>query len=707
MFDVSQEYLEKIKEPSRRTDINGIIALKNGEVINFSSSDLMNGSASYSNQCLNNNTFNLGSCYVGEYKMTIKTPADRYSLIGATVVVQYLVYLDDENYENIPIGTFIIDNAARVGKYVELTCYDEMSLIDKDLTESTSGKLKEIFEWICYKCNVSSGMDDDLWGQLVNQNLVVAFSNGIYTSYRDLLSDVAVLLGGYATIDRYGGLVIRTFKSESVDYIPDDVRKHSKFEDYKCKIRSAIIKTDKGAFVKDLLNDGIILELPDSKLLRAVEDDVINSALQNILDLISVFEYVPCSIDMLVNPAFDLGDMVTSVGYNTDDTDILSIIHSISWTFRSTMHLESTGENSRLSNAKSYAEKLAIEAGSSVKGTELKTIFYENASQIVLGPGETVKLFEINFTTVSNQDSVPMVHCQCNFNAVKGKFRIIYEFNDSTDAFTPTEDVFHDGAKLLTFFKGLQDATSDRVNKITVYLKAEDLIIYEKELQEDGGVYTLIDAPHTYSGGGTIEVGDLHVILQSTNLSFAEEWDGFIEIQENISPITVKRASEVELHDILTLIVYEYVRRTIHEEMHELTLDTLENLYDIDDSLSVIMDYDVLPYYELLYEQLSPFSVTSTTFNKLTYKPDDGTVRSCKGFYVQIPAGQGINASIDISGCMMYVLTQISSEGYQIAKQSSTGSISYTSDGSRFFILILGSSRTDDRAFNISTMLGL
>ena len=57
MFNVTDKYIAAAHSASREANLRGRIILKNGAVVNFTANDVLQGSTSYSNRCLNSETF--------------------------------------------------------------------------------------------------------------------------------------------------------------------------------------------------------------------------------------------------------------------------------------------------------------------------------------------------------------------------------------------------------------------------------------------------------------------------------------------------------------------------------------------------------------------------------------------------------------------------------------------------------------------------
>ena len=71
MLSVSEKYKAAIKGDTIRSRIAGKIVLQDTSEITFADKDIIEGSLSINNKCLNNNNFSFGSVYVGELTFSL------------------------------------------------------------------------------------------------------------------------------------------------------------------------------------------------------------------------------------------------------------------------------------------------------------------------------------------------------------------------------------------------------------------------------------------------------------------------------------------------------------------------------------------------------------------------------------------------------------------------------------------------------------
>lgn len=711
MFNVSEKYIQAAHSTSRETELRGRIVLTNGSIVPFTSKDLLQGSTSYSNRCLSENTFTLGACYIGEFKTTIKTAIDRYALHGGTIVVEFLLKVDSGEWESVPIGTFTITSAKRVGQYVEIDSFDNMQGLERSVAVGTSGTPADLLTWICQECKVNSGMTEDMWAALVNVEQVFAFSDGDYSTYRDILSDIATMVGGFATVDQWGGIIIKPFGITPVDTVDDRIRTESKFEDYYCKYSgiSVKIKGVQYSAISETQTEGLVVILYDNKIAGANSPDQIEAALTNIVESISGIQYVPCEVTMMVNPAYELGDVVSFTGYNTDGTTVISQIHSISWTFRSSMVLSGIGENSKIVNAKTATDKVADVAGSIASQVELKTLTFTNAEKYSLTQGRRVKILDASFSATYNENAVPLMTGQFVANVEEpAVYRIIYELNGVEADFKPEEAVYTTGSKIFTFVKSFTGLSAEVANRLRIYFESSPLTITTHELYQNPLTteYSLKEVETTYNGKATIEPGNLNAILQSTNLSFAIKWDGNFEVYDDVRPIELDKNYEfvgTSATGIITLIDdHKY-------EIHDATRVMNANQMTVavhNAPCSVIMDYDAIPIFDLPYKELVNGQSISGNLGSesVVINPETKISGYCAPYYMQLPDGEKTRISVTSdSSVQLYLIDALTDEIQNVALVGENNTLNYTSNGARFWILVMSAGRAENGNYTITT----
>ena len=120
MYPVSKEYKKAISESSRSFFWTGKITTKQGKEYLFDNKDIVKGSGYISRQCSGSSEIELGSVYAAELGISLFSNVDRYSLEDAKITLSFHLEVEDNTYEEVPMGVFYVAEANRKIKTLEL-----------------------------------------------------------------------------------------------------------------------------------------------------------------------------------------------------------------------------------------------------------------------------------------------------------------------------------------------------------------------------------------------------------------------------------------------------------------------------------------------------------------------------------------------------------------------------------------------------------
>ena len=238
MYNVSNTFLQKIRQPVIEYDLDGVI----GNVA-FTKDNIISGSFHIQNQCTDTSDVVLGSVYIGTLTATFRdVNIPRYSWVGKRIHVVFSLKTSASTFEDVPLGYYTIKEAKHTAEGVEVIAYDDMIKLDKKFKASkfkTAQKMYQHLQTICTACGLTLGMTEQEIQALPNGNTNLGivgtksnkylsykkYSNDIDT-YRDLVFWIAQSMGTFATIDRAGQLVFRKYKktTQTVDEITESYR---------------------------------------------------------------------------------------------------------------------------------------------------------------------------------------------------------------------------------------------------------------------------------------------------------------------------------------------------------------------------------------------------------------------------------------------------------------------------------------------------
>ena len=402
MYPVSEAFLRAVQENVRKYYWTGKITTKNRAVYCFGPKDIVKGSGYISSQCCGSTEIELGTVYAAEMGITLLTDIDRYTLEDAKVELFYHLKLADGSYETVPMGIFEVTEANRTVKCLELKAYDYMLRFDKSFNGfETVGRAYDFIHLCCEACHVKFALSQADIEAMPNgkEGLSIYTDNDIET-YRDVLYYVGQVLGGFFCINREGVLELRKYGTDPVMEIGRKHRFSSSFSDFITRY-TAISSTNKTTEIAEyyhLENDNALtMNLGVNPLLQFGLEETRRQLCTNILNDISVINYVPFDSDTIGNPALDIGDVLIFAGGQADESQI-SAITSMQVNMYGKHRLKGVGKNPRLAQAKSKHDKNISGLLSQIEAGKIGIHTFTNASSFTVGK-QNVRIISIDFAT--------------------------------------------------------------------------------------------------------------------------------------------------------------------------------------------------------------------------------------------------------------------------------------------------------------------
>ena len=449
MYSVSDRYKEAIKSNLRQSTIYGTLTI-NGTEYPLSDDNIIKDSLYITNQIVNSNKLCFGAVYAGECGLTINSDIDRYSLYGAKIVLNYALEVENEEAraiteEIVPLGEFYVDTAERIGSTIKLTAVDNMSKFDKELNEDVNGTLYELLSYISIQCGVELAQTETEIANLHTNASAITYTlrQEHISTYRDALSYLAMVVCSNATIDRFGKLKLVMYATEACDYNDKDTRiTNCKFSDYTTRyacITCRFFADEKYATysVKDDDINGLILDLGDISIVGGTPEgkyDVLNAMLDTLKEIV----YVPATLYMASNPAYDLGDMLECRNVNNSADSVYVYIMRYSFEYRKKETFNCYGENPLLQNIKSETQKLASSFENQITSKELTIVNSTNAKELEIK--QTAKT-TATLNYIFQNNCKPIIICTIPFSLdVDGYVEFVLY-----DGFVPIENAIYKG----------------------------------------------------------------------------------------------------------------------------------------------------------------------------------------------------------------------------------------------------------------------
>jgi hypothetical protein len=407
MYPVSDLYKTAVQENARSFTWSGNITTATGKNYPFVNKDIVKGSGYITRQCSGTSEIELGSVYSAELGISIFSDIDRYSLEDAQITLDFHMELPDGNVEDIPMGIFYVAEANRKIRTLELKAYDGMLRFEKAYKkEQSSGYPYDFLNIMCNDCKVSLAQTQAEIEALPNgTELLGVYPDNDIETWRDFLHYLSQALGCFAFINRDGKLQLVKYGESPVCSVNSTHRYSSSFSDFVTRytaISSTNRRTNTAEYYALDPDDGLTMNLAVNPLLQFGLDETRTRILKNILNAISVINYVPFDSETIGDPALDPGDVLTFTGGQADATKIAAIT-SITVKVNGKCSLKCVGKNPRLSEAKSKNDKDISGLTNSVEATKMATYSYVNAMAYTLG-ADKVEIVNIEFATQEETD---------------------------------------------------------------------------------------------------------------------------------------------------------------------------------------------------------------------------------------------------------------------------------------------------------------
>lgn len=346
MYAVSDSYKTAISANVRYGQaISGQITLNNGTQISVSNQNIVSGSLIYTAQI--GDGFGVGGATAAQLEMGLITDIENpYSLEGARVTVTYGIATGaastEDEWEWVPLGIFYVKDIERCSGYVRLTALDSFVQMDVDIGDAiTSGTLDMIIRSLCSKAGISSNLGNYYEFPNCETEFSLPADSEVET-LRDCLMWACQLLGCFGRINREGIFELVHLHSDSVRTIlPGERSGTTTVNDTFSKTTKVTMSIDNTDYAAG--TSGQTLELDENPFLKGVGTDAIQSVLDAILAEVKQAGFTPMSCTLFGDPALMPGDYITLTSTAALDGDPVSLITSMTWTFRGTQSIEAEG----------------------------------------------------------------------------------------------------------------------------------------------------------------------------------------------------------------------------------------------------------------------------------------------------------------------------------------------------------------------------
>ena len=408
MYPVSDEYKRLIAEPSRQYFWTGKIVTKDGKEYPIENRDIVKGSGYITRQCSGTSEIELGTVYAAEMGISLFSDIDRYTLDDASISMDFHLQLSDGSVETVPMGIFYVAEANRRIKTLELKAYDAMLNLDKNFGKDLSSAYPYEYLTILAKaCHIELAQTQEEVEALTNgKELLGVYQDNDIETWRDFLYYLAQALGCFATMDRFGKLLLVPYRNVADKAVDSRHRFSSSFSDFVTRytaLSSTNKKTETAEYYAKDPDDGLTMNLGVNPLLQFGLEETRKRIINAILDAICLVEYVPFDSETIGDPALDLGDVLRFTGGHADETKISAITY-INTKIYGKQSLRCVGKNPRLSEAKSKNDKNISGLINSINAGKMSIYTFTNAFDLEIGE-EKFPIINMEFASGDETDA--------------------------------------------------------------------------------------------------------------------------------------------------------------------------------------------------------------------------------------------------------------------------------------------------------------
>lgn len=601
MYSVSEEYLTKMLDQIQTHKLSGTV-----DGVSFDERDVIG--VSVSNRCAEKKV-SLGSVNIGTLKLTFLTDIlNRGEYYGKTITLSDSLLLgldenEEEIWETVPVGTFYIASATWTAAGIDITAYDVLSKLDKPMTVTgTSSKIYGFCYYIASETGTNFGMTSEECDALPNGEEVIAlYEDANLETFRDLLSALAQMVGGFAYAARDGSWRLRSFDDVSVVTIPKNRRvSGSSFSDYETYY-DTICYTDVQQKVVRYAGEerGQVINVGAQPFLQLGTGEAKERRAAVIANSIKAMTYTPFHSSML--PAFialDLGDVITM----TDDfsgNSSLGAVMEFTWTYNKTFSVNCYGDNPQLQTAQSKTDKNIAGIINETTQNEVTYYNFTNLDEINIEPEVETTIASLAFTAAQTT-TVKIMHeflmDMLKDLTVNGSYEIHYYLDNELVTYKPRETL---SAVVGTVEVPIvpqpaeEPYTEDKtvsIDPVNISITRDFFYVIRNVAPNQRHTWDVKIITHGIEET-VIGIQNAHITIEGQRLYGEGRFDGNIEIRENITLIPIGGLALVSITE--TAPVFDIQNAIIESAADNMTLIPLSGLdvMDMTEAINILMTY--------------------------------------------------------------------------------------------------------------------
>lgn len=530
MYQLIEDAKKKIQTAGIKGTIGGIA---------FDGSNVDKNSVKLTNQCCDTSTFSYGGVYIGQLDIKFISSTmniDRNDWVGLEIAP--IITIDE--YE-IPVGVYIVNTASHSGNVVTVKAYDRMSKFDKlaAVSENMNGQPYDWMSLACMECGVPMGMTREEVALLPNgtANFILGILGDIQ-NWRDVLYWLSVSMGCFATMDRNGALVLRSYASDVVqDFIPANIRfNSSSYGDEIVMFTGINVINQADQVVEYYANE------PDNQYSMNIGTDPFMQGsksqrevyMNNLLEVLPNIEFVPCAVTIPFGFHYDLGDILSFPGgYGSETNKFCIMFYSL--TLNGANQIKSIPTPTK---AMSKEEKDIQGLLNKTNTNEFQDYEQKNTKVIEIGDGEEKRIASVRLA--SNNATKAMIHLEVDLETMANTIADVVDVTITEDQGDYSGEASGDDIFRLVSSSETQGVFRYLINGVEAPLKPTEQwtdgkhithLMYILPLEQ--GIASQFDV-YLKAQGGDIEIpmGGAWFYGSGRGLVGDGRWDGLIEVEE-------------------------------------------------------------------------------------------------------------------------------------------------------------------------------
>ena len=406
--------------------------------------------------------------------------------------------------------------AERKALYVSIKAYDNILALQQKYDGTTmQGTAYALLGQIAAACGLTLGQTEAEIGALnPNAALVCQLSgaDGLST-WRECAAAVAQLVGGFAAADRAGRLVLRTFAEKPCAALTAAARSEAAVSDFACHYAALSIETDDGSFAAGRSQDtGLTMRISNMTLAEKGLPATRQQITDNLFAALQRLDYVPATVTMPGDPAFEPGDRVALPMEDGTAPEML-VTHFV-WRYRGRQTLKGVGRNPYLGGTTDGAtEKALRRLQNSAESKRLTYYSFTNAAALTVRTAE-VPAVTISFAAIEDTSAIFLAQLTADAEPDDAALTLTvhYYLNDQQiENFAPQQRM-EAGPHTLALFYPFANVEANTVKRLSVRLVCS---------------------------GGTVRVAQYGIKATVTGQGMAGEtpWNGLLECEELVAPV--------------------------------------------------------------------------------------------------------------------------------------------------------------------------